>query len=125
MKTILAKPTEAAMSMPSEQEILVSRIRAAIITEPEQREVSMFGGIAFMVHETMLVSAGKDGGLLVRVSADDHARLLDIPGASQAEMGTGRSMGPGWITVSANRIADDTSLDFWISVALTRLRQSL
>lgn len=105
------------------QSSLVNRIRAAIATEPEQREVSMFGGIAFMVHETMLVSAGKDGGLLVRVSADDHARLLDEPGAEQAEMGPGRSMGPGWISVSANRIGDDTSFKFWIAVALTRLRQ--
>ncbi len=78
----------------------------------------MIGGLAFMVNEKMIVSAGKDGNLLVRVPAADHEQLLEAPGASQAEMGTGRSMGPGWITVTADHLIDDDSLAFWISIAL-------
>lgn len=66
----------------------------------------------------MIVSASKNGDLLVRVPADAHARLTQHPGARQAEMGTGRSMGPGWITASAASIVTDEGLQFWLDVAL-------
>lgn len=103
------------------QSELVDRVRALISTEPVQRETALFGGWAFMVNEKLLVSAGKDGSLLVRVAAEDHDRLLEKPGARQAEMGTGRSMGPGWITVVAEHL-DDESLELWISIALEHNR---
>lgn len=82
------------------------------------REVSMFGGRAFMVDEKMVVSASRDGSLLVRVAAAEHETLLQRPGASQAEMGTGRTMGPGWISVVDTALADDETLSSWIDVAL-------
>lgn len=53
--------------MTPEQNILIERIRTLFVDEPEVREVSMFGGRSVMVNETMIVSALKDGGLLVRV----------------------------------------------------------
>ena len=43
---------------------------------------------------------------------------MDRPGAKQAEMGADRSMGPGWITASAESIATDEDLGFWLEVAL-------
>lgn len=52
------------------QALLIARLRALLADEPVTREVSMFGGRSFMVNETMIVSALKDGGLLVRVAAD-------------------------------------------------------
>lgn len=106
------------MMMPFAQKALVERIRISIADEPDQREVSMFGGRAFMVNEKMAVSAGKDGALLVRVATEDHARLLELPEAKQAEMGVGRTMGPGWITVAPDSINNDDSLTFWLAVAL-------
>lgn len=106
------------MSMPLAQSALADRVRRSISAEPIQREVSMFGGWAFMVNEKLIVSAGKTGDLLVRVDAADHDRLLERPGAHQAEMGTGRQMGPGWITVAAEYLEDDDSLEFWIAAAL-------
>lgn len=97
---------------------LVERIHALIATEPAVREISMFGGRTIMVNEKMIVSALKDGGLLVRVDAARHAELLGRPGAAQAEMGPGRTMGPGWIDVSADAIRDDAQLAAWIKIAM-------
>lgn len=104
--------------MPTAQKVLVERIRASIADEPVQREVSMFGGRSFMVNEKMIVSAGKDGSLLVRVDGKEHDRLLGHSGTEQAEMGTGRSMGPGWITVASAAVSEDVTLEFWIKIAM-------
>ncbi|MFT4231595.1 MAG: transcriptional regulator [Leucobacter sp.] len=61
--------------MTPEQTAPAERIRRLLADEPTTREVSMFGGRSFMVNEQMIVSAQKDGGLLVRVAADRHEEL--------------------------------------------------
>ena len=103
--------------MTPEQHRLVQRVRTLVDDEPDVREVSMFGGRAIMVNDKMIVSAGKSGDLLVRADAERHEALLDEPGATQAQMGAGRDMGPGWITVAPEAIADDERLAFWVDVA--------
>jgi len=75
-----------------------------------------------MVDEAMVVSAGKDGSLLVRVPAAKHDELLREPGAAQAEMGAGRTMGAGWIAVAAATVQSDDVLSSWIEVALAHRR---
>lgn len=105
-------------AMTPEQHRLVQRVRALVDDEPDVREVSMFGGRAIMVNDKMIVSAGKSGDLLVRADAERHEALLDEPGATQAQMGAGRDMGPGWITVAPEAIADDDRLTFWVDVAM-------
>ena len=105
-------------SMTPEQHHLVQRVRALVDDEPDVREVSMFGGRAIMVNDKMIVSAGKSGDLLVRADAERHEALLDEPGATQAQMGAGREMGAGWITVTPEAIADDDRLTFWVDVAM-------
>ena len=105
------------------QSALVERVRALLVGETV-REVSMFGGRSVMVDEKMIAAARKDGGLLVRVPADDHDELLRRPGATQAEMGAGRSMGPGWIEVDGDTIADDDQLAGWFEIALAHRRAS-
>ena len=109
-------------SMTPEQHHLVQRIRTLVDDEPDVREVPMFGGRAIMVNDKMIVSAGKTGDLLVRVAADRHETLLREPGAEQAQMGAGRDMGLGWITVAPEAIADDARLTFWIDVAMRHNR---
>ena len=103
--------------MTPEQHRLVQRVRTLVNDEPDVREVSMFGGRAIMVNDKMIVSAGKSGDLLVRADAERHEALLNEPGATQAQMGAGRDMGPGWITVAPEAIADDERLAFWVDVA--------
>ena len=103
--------------MTPEQHRLVRRVRALVDDGPDVREVSMFGGRAIMVNDKMIVSAGKSGDLLVRADAERHEALLAELGAEQAQMGAGRDMGPGWITVAPEAVADDERLAFWVDVA--------
>lgn len=105
------------MAMPPEQAALLDRVRSLIADEPAVREVPMFGGRSVMVDGRMIVSVLKDGGLLVRVDGERHDELVARPGAAQAEMGAGRSMGPGWIEVDAATVADDEQLSEWIGIA--------
>lgn len=102
----------------TQQADLIERLRALLAEEPSTREVSMFGGRSFMVNDKMVASALKEGDLLVRVDAERHGELTGQRGATQAEMGAGRDMGPGWIAVSAASIASHEGLSFWLDVAL-------
>ncbi|MGO2860142.1 MAG: TfoX/Sxy family protein [Brevibacterium sp.] len=104
--------------MPPLQQSLAERIRDELAPDHTVREVTMFGGLSFMVNDKMIVSAGKDGSLLVRVAADDHETLLSEPGARQSVMGKDRTMGPGWITVAAESLDTVSALEFWLDVAL-------
>ncbi len=110
------------MAETTAQTALIERLRDLLTDETVLREVSMFGGRSFIVNGKMIVSARKDGGLLVRVPADRHQELLERPGAEQAEMGAGRDMGPGWIEVDAASISDDEKLSSWIRVAMEHNR---
>lgn len=97
---------------------LVERLRAFLADEPSMREVSMFGGRSFMVNDKMVASARKHGDLVVRVDAERHDELVGLPGASQAEMGAGRTMRPGWISIPAGSVTSDERLAFWLGVGL-------
>lgn len=110
------------MGMPAAQADLIDRLRTLLNSESETREVSMFGGRSFMVRSKLAVSALKNGDLLVRVPAQQHDQLTQQSGASQAEMGAGRSMGPGWVQVAAAAIADDSDLTRWLGIALAHNR---
>ena len=103
---------------------LSARIRLSLARAdlPFFDEVAMFGGTSFMVDDEMVVHSRAGGHLLVRVEKARHDELLARDGASQAEMGTGRSMGAGWIDVASGAIADDDALDSWVGVALARPR---
>ena len=79
----------------------------------------MFGGLAFMVNEEMVACvSGGGSALLVRVSRSRDAEYLEVVGARRAEMGKGRSMGEGWITVDEAALTDDRDLQFWIDAVL-------
>ncbi|MEE2059750.1 TfoX/Sxy family protein [Rhodococcus artemisiae] len=104
------------------QNALIDRVRELLAGESMLREVSMFGGRAFMVDEKMIVSALKDGGLLVRVPTGRHDEFLGEPGAAQAEMGAGRTMGPGWVDVAEEAIRGEKCLAYWVGVAMDHNR---
>lgn len=97
---------------------LCHRIRAALGPARMVREVNMFGGRCFMVDEKMVLSAMKDGDLLVRADPARSEEFLALDGARQAEMGTGRSMGRSWIAVEEEAISSDEQLGFWMDAAL-------
>jgi TfoX/Sxy family transcriptional regulator of competence genes len=94
------------------------RIRTMLGEEPSTREVSMFGGLSFMVNDKMIVNVRRGGDLLVRVDPSRSPELVADHGARFAEMGAGRAMGPGWIDVPAELTATDNQLRFWLDVAM-------
>ena len=104
--------------MTAEKEALAGRIRAALPQDRPLREVSMFGGLSFMVDDSMVVAAGRDGDLLVRIDPARYDQLLTLPGARPAVMGGDRPMGPGWITVARDGLATDEQLASWVQVGL-------
>jgi TfoX/Sxy family transcriptional regulator of competence genes len=95
------------------------RIRALLADAPATREVAMFGGLSFVVNDKMIVNVRRSGDLLVRVDPHRSPELVADHGARPAEMGAGRSMGPGWLDVPAECTAGDDQLRFWIDVAMT------
>jgi TfoX N-terminal domain len=106
--------------MTAEREALADRVRAALPQDRPVREVSMFGGLSFMVDGSMVVAAGRDGDLLVRIDPTRHDELLAVPGAGPAVMGADRPMGPGWVRVSPDGLSTDEQLAFWTRVGLER-----
>jgi TfoX/Sxy family transcriptional regulator of competence genes len=104
--------------MTEEHQALAVRVRAALPQERAVREVSMFGGLSFMLDNRLVVSVNRDGSLLVRIDPDRSAELLSVPDAEPAVMGADRPMGPGWITVTANGLTTDQQLADWVGVAL-------
>ncbi len=102
--------------MTAEREALADRVRAALPHDRPVREVSMFGGLSFMVDDSMVVAVSRDGDLLVRIDPARNGELLNVPGARPAVMGADRPMGPGWITVSQDGLTTDEQLAFWTGV---------
>lgn len=95
---------------------LLERIRAALAGR-DVREVRMFGGLSFMVEGHMLVAVRAGDDLLVRIDPARHDEALAL-GARQAFMGTGRTMGPSWVTVAHDHLASDETLTRWLTFAL-------
>jgi hypothetical protein len=103
------------MNLP--REALAQRIRRALADKPTLRERPMFGVLAFLVDDSMVVAARKDGGLLAHVDPARSDDFLARPGTKIAEMGAGRSMGPSWLAIE-HEVLDDAGLAFWIGAAL-------
>jgi TfoX/Sxy family transcriptional regulator of competence genes len=104
--------------MPPEYGPTAERIRAMLAAQPSTREVSMFGGLSFMLNDRMIVNVRRGGDLLVRVDPRRSPELVADRRARFAEMGAGRAMGPGWLDVAAELIATDDQLHFWLDIAI-------
>jgi TfoX/Sxy family transcriptional regulator of competence genes len=94
-------------------EHLAQRIRALLADADGLTEKRMFGGLAFLIGGHMAVAAGSDGGLMVRVPPAETDALLEEPGAEPMVM-RGRAM-EGWLRVRIESVADDGSLERWVS----------
>ncbi|BCJ75171.1 hypothetical protein CS0771_47150 [Catellatospora sp. IY07-71] len=96
---------------------LAERLREALDGQTHVREVSMFGGLSFMVNERLTVGANTNGDLLVRVDPSRVDALLGVNGAEWAEM-SGRRMSKGWLVVSRSDVEPKAALRFWVDLAL-------
>ena len=97
-------------------EDLADRIREIVDGEPGVSEKRMFGGLAFLIHGTMAVSASGKGGLLVRVDPRETEALVLEPAVRRFEM-RGREM-DGWLHVGTTAVESDDALRQWVSRGL-------
>jgi TfoX/Sxy family transcriptional regulator of competence genes len=93
-------------------EDLANRLRELLAGEEAVTEKRMFGGLAFLLHGHMSVSASRNGGLLARIDPEDTEKALARPHAARMEMG-GRTM-DGWITVAPEGLRTKRELASWV-----------
>jgi len=99
---------------------LANRIRHVVEAERGLTERRMFGGLAFMIHGNMAVSASSKGGLLLRINPADTESLVSEPHAHRFEM-RGREM-HGWLRVEPEALETDDELQRWVSHCVTYAR---
>jgi TfoX N-terminal domain len=93
-------------------EDLVHRIRELIAAEPDVTEGTMFGGVVFLADGKMLVAAGGQGSLVVRVDPGETDAVLAKPHARPFEMG-GREM-PGRLRICTDGGRTKRQLEPWL-----------
>ncbi|HEY7966620.1 MAG TPA: TfoX/Sxy family protein [Solirubrobacteraceae bacterium] len=93
-------------------EDLANRLREVLAGEDAITEKKMFGGLAFLLHGHMTVSASGKGGMLTRIDPAQTDAALKRPHASLMSMG-GRTM-EGWIRVAPEGIATKRELTAWV-----------
>ena len=98
--------------MPYDEE-LANRLRELLAAEDAVTEKKMFGGLAFLLHGNMSVSASRNGGLLVRVDPADSDAFLRDAHVSLMEM-RGRAM-EGWIIVAPGGLKTQHELERWVN----------
>jgi TfoX/Sxy family transcriptional regulator of competence genes len=98
-------------------EDLANRLRELLAQEDAITERKMFGGLAFLVHGNMSVSASRNGGLLVRIDPADTEACLARRHVSRMEMGK-RTM-DGWITVAPQGCKSKRELAAWVRRSVT------
>jgi len=94
-------------------EELANRVRELVQAEEGITEMRMFGGLAFLIHGNMAVSASGQGGLLLRVDPADTEALLIDPVAHRFEM-RGRTM-DGWLRIDPNGVTTKRQLKQWVT----------
>ncbi len=94
-------------------EDLVNRLRELLAAEDAVTEKRMFGGLAFLLHGHLSVSASRNGGLLVRIDPADTDACLALPHVALMRMGE-RTM-DGWLIVEPGGLANEAELSAWVA----------
>jgi hypothetical protein len=101
-------------------EDLANRLRDYLHAEEGLTERQMFGGLAFLIHGNMAVSASGQGGLLLRVDPAQTEELVRQPHAQRFVM-RGREM-DGWLRVDGDGVRTKRQVGRWASVGVTYAR---
>ena len=89
-----------------------ARVREVLSDRRGVVEKKLMGGLCFMVNGSMCCSVSGRGGLLIRVGAEAHERMLGEPHAEPVEM-RGRTM-TGFVRVAPEGYRTGTGLAKWI-----------
>ena len=101
-------------------EELADRIRALISEHGAVEEKKMFGGLSFLLGGHMAVCASGRGGLMVRVSADNHAALQDAEHVGPMVMGGRESK--TWLVVAPDGVRTKRQLETWVARGVATAR---
>jgi hypothetical protein len=101
-------------------EDLANRIRELVMTEDGVAEQRMFGGLAFLIHGNLSLSASGKGGLMLRVDPSEADALVRKPHARPFEM-RGRAM-PGWLRVDPEGLRTKRQLERWVARGIAHAR---
>lgn len=91
---------------------LAQRLRDVVVSQPGLTEKRMFGGLAFLIHGNLAVSASSQGGLLLRVDPAETESLVNEVDVRRFRM-RGREM-DGWLHVDASAVDTDDLLHRWV-----------
>jgi TfoX/Sxy family transcriptional regulator of competence genes len=105
--------------MPYDED-LVNRVRELLADHVAITEKKMFGGLAFLLHGHMSVSASRTGGLLVRIDPANSQAALERPHVTLMTMG-GRTM-EGWMIVAAEGLKTRRELSAWVERAVSYVK---
>lgn len=94
---------------------LAMRVRGVLEGQSGLTEKKMFGGLAFMVHGSMVCGVVRDD-LMVRVGPDNHEEALSRPHARPMDF-TGRAM-RGMVYVGSGGCSEPRDLRGWIGLGL-------
>jgi TfoX/Sxy family transcriptional regulator of competence genes len=101
-------------------EDLGDRVRELVKDQEGLTERRMFGGLAFLIHGNMAVSASSRGGLLLRVDPAQTEALVNELGARRFDM-RGREM-DGWLHLDPDVLSTDSQLEPWVARGLAYAR---
>jgi TfoX/Sxy family transcriptional regulator of competence genes len=101
-------------------EDVAHRLRELLASEAGITEKKMFGGLAFLLHGHMTVSASRTGGLLVRMDPDATEAALARPHVTLMTM-RGRTM-EGWIIVAPEGLRTKRQLASWVTRSLAYVK---
>jgi TfoX/Sxy family transcriptional regulator of competence genes len=101
-------------------EDLADRLRELLADENGITEKKLFGGLAFLLHGNMSVSASRTGGLLVRIEPSDTEACLKRAHVTLMTMG-GRTM-EGWVLVAPDGLRTKRELAAWVKRSVTFAR---
>jgi TfoX/Sxy family transcriptional regulator of competence genes len=96
-------------------EKLADKIRQALAHMPDVEEKKMFGGIAFMVHSKMCLTAGADR-MMCRIDPEIHEEAIEKEGCRTVIM-KGREY-KGYVYVNEDSLQKKTDFKYWITLAL-------
>jgi TfoX/Sxy family transcriptional regulator of competence genes len=102
-------------------EDLANRLRELLADEEAITERKMFGGLAFLHHGNMSVSASGRGGLLARIHPAETDAALTRPHTSLMHVGA-RAM-EGWIRVAPEGVATKRQLAVWVKRSLAYVKE--
>ncbi len=95
-------------------------LRTLLRGEAGITEKAMFGGLAFLVHGNMAVSAIGHGAIMLRIDPADAESLVVQDHVERVEM-RGRAMN-GWLRVEAAALGTDDELRRWAGHGLAYAR---